>query len=431
MATIYGSYGSDVLRGSSTADAIYGLWGDDSISGVEGRDFLYGGSGDDTLDGGAGVNFLDGGAGFDLALYSSFGTPIQVDIRTGSVTVAGRPGDTLANVEAVAGGGGSDLLIGDGAGNSLQGNSGHDTLIGNYGSDSLTGLSGNDSIEGGNGPDFINGGPGRDTLVGGLHDDTFSFYIDSGRDVVDGGPGTDTIFLNPDLYRDVQINLGAGTMSVDDYASQITSIENVWVIAGDATVIGSSVANLITVGEGDNVVYAGGGNDTIFGGEIYAGRDPGATELLSGGAGDDLIYGGGEGYPGYSFGNETLVGGGGNDTLQGGGANDTMSGGAGNDLFIVNNDLAMERWGDGFTFPSTTVTDFQHGQDRIGFGRGMTFAGSSAAADLAVGEVGYHLEGGDTVVEARLGDTGSDASDILAITLTGYSGPLAVSDFDL
>jgi hypothetical protein len=65
-------------------------------------------------------------------------------------------------------------------------------------------------------------------------------------------------------------------------------------------------------------VHGGGGPDLIHG--------MGLAQQLSGGPGNDLIYGG----PG----NDTIRGGAGNDTIYGGGGSDTIYGGGGNDRIV-------------------------------------------------------------------------------------------------
>jgi hypothetical protein len=65
-------------------------------------------------------------------------------------------------------------------------------------------------------------------------------------------------------------------------------------------------------------INGGGGPDLIHG--------MGLAQHISGGAGNDVIYGG----PG----NDTIRGGAGNDTIYGGGGNDTIYGGGGNDRII-------------------------------------------------------------------------------------------------
>jgi sugar lactone lactonase YvrE len=64
-ATIVGTTGKDVLRGSKFDDVIAGLGGADTIKGLAGDDRLCGGGGGDKLDGGTGDDRCAGGPGHD------------------------------------------------------------------------------------------------------------------------------------------------------------------------------------------------------------------------------------------------------------------------------------------------------------------------------------------------------------------------------
>lgn len=479
MSDIFGTNGADALRGTASADAIHGFWGDDSLEGVQGRDFLFGGNGNDTLDGGAGSDVLDGEGGFDLALYTSNTTSVRADLRTGVVSFPGQawPDEALLNIEAIDGGAGHDAFVGNGAGNLFSGNAGNDTLTGNIGSDTLVGGVGNDRLDGGNGLDSLVGGFGNDTMLGGLHDDVFAIgpigtvvpgdeppttgvgLVDFGADLIDGGGGTDTLYVSGSVYEidpagsgfdvlagapAVRANLGLGTLRLgdSDTRSTLVSIENIETGSGHDSINGSTGDNLIVAGAGANVVYAGAGNDTIVGGfEIYAADSSSSNpvEILNGGAGDDAIYGmGSELLQFYESqpvgGEEVLVGGDGNDSLYGGGAMGTMSGGSGRDLFSISDRHFSDFSAEMSFFGTTTVTDFERGQDSFQFetietGGVMRFVGAANSEDLAVGDVGYHRDGGDTIVEARLVLDGEE--QLLTIVLSDYTGRLSASDFDL
>jgi hypothetical protein len=64
-ATIVGTEGNDVRRGTPTKDVIAGLGGNDRLSGLAGNDLICGGAGRDTLKGGKGNDRLYGGTGRD------------------------------------------------------------------------------------------------------------------------------------------------------------------------------------------------------------------------------------------------------------------------------------------------------------------------------------------------------------------------------
>jgi subtilisin-like proprotein convertase family protein len=67
-ATIVGTTGRDVLRGSRRADVIAALGGRDRVDGLRGNDVVCGGAGPDRLIGGRGRDLLIGGRGRDTCL---------------------------------------------------------------------------------------------------------------------------------------------------------------------------------------------------------------------------------------------------------------------------------------------------------------------------------------------------------------------------
>ena len=143
---IFGSEGSDSIRGTSGNDLIFGLEGTDSIRGLGGDDCIVGGPNTDVLRGNGGNDVLLGGEGTD-SLY---------------------------------GGRGNDELYGGDGVDSLKGGRGDDRLYGGGGGDSLKGYGGEDYLDGGDGDDSLKGGRDNDELVGG-----------AGVDVAKGQGGID------------------------------------------------------------------------------------------------------------------------------------------------------------------------------------------------------------------------------------------------
>ena len=150
-ATMIGSPGRDVLKGTRRSDVILALGGADRIESFSGADTICSGPGDDVVD--AGPNGEHGGA--DLVL----GGPGEDRITLGP------------ELGTAKGQGGDDVLIGSRGGDGLYGGSGDDVLRGGpnpiYNSDFLYGGPGNDKLFGGPGPDALHGGPGRNTIVPG------------------------------------------------------------------------------------------------------------------------------------------------------------------------------------------------------------------------------------------------------------------------
>jgi len=134
---VVGTFGDDVLTGSSHKDCIVGYGGDDTIRGLGNDDLLVGGPGNDTIEGGSGDDEIKGGTGAD----------------------------------------------------EIDGGAGRDEIKGGDGNDRIDAGSGNDEVEGGRCHDTIHGGLGLDDLDGnGGSDRIFSARI---FNRVDGGAGVD------------------------------------------------------------------------------------------------------------------------------------------------------------------------------------------------------------------------------------------------
>jgi serralysin len=127
-----------------------------------------------------------------------------------------------------------------------------------------------------------------------------------------------TINLNPgesSITSDAQrAQLGGGNQAQGTVYNSLlfqgnlaSIIENAIGGAGNDTITGNQVANVLTGNGGNDNLYGGDGGDTLYGG---AGND-----TLKGGAGADALYGG--------LDDDTLKGGGGADALDGGAGSDT------------------------------------------------------------------------------------------------------------
>jgi Ca2+-binding RTX toxin-like protein len=170
----------------------------------------------------------------------------------------------------------------------------------------------------------------------------------------------------------------------------------------------------INGGPGDDLVYAGGGNDIILGGSDQ--------DILYGQAGDDTIWG--------KSGTDLLCGGSGNDTLEGDGNADTLWGGSGNDVFRYM--TVAESVGAG----SDVIGDFHHGCDRVdvsaidadsGDANDTAFVWGGGSA-IAHG-IWFSQSGADAVL--HFDTDGNTASDEMTIVLAGGAPFLAAADFVL
>ena len=131
------------------------------IDGGSGDDRLLGWRSSDEIRGGPGADYMSGGPGNgrDTAVVDG------VDANGGGVSVTldgtandGLPGegdDVAADVEAVVGGPGSDMLVGNAQPDRLDGAGGDDRLEGRGGEDQLDGADGVDALSGGAGADRI------------------------------------------------------------------------------------------------------------------------------------------------------------------------------------------------------------------------------------------------------------------------------------
>jgi Ca2+-binding RTX toxin-like protein len=171
-------------------------------------------------------------------------------------------GDTLVNIQNVAGSSPDDNLYGNDVSNTLFGDAGDDWLTGNGGVDTLLGYEDDDQLDGGIGGDTLDGGLGNDTAFYGGSDEAVHVNLNTGIGI--GGDASGDTFIS------IENLTGSGH---DDY------------LAGndDDNVLGGQV--------GQDDLYGLGGADTLWG---FMGDD-----YLDGGAGFDLMIGG--------FGNDTYV----------------------------------------------------------------------------------------------------------------------------
>jgi Ca2+-binding RTX toxin-like protein len=224
-----------------------------------------------------------------------------------------------------------------------------------------TGGSGQDTIFGNSANNIINGGAGVDLMSGGVGSDTY--YVDNAADIVDdhrvlplvlppgADSGVDTIFST--------VNYGLqGT-----FAEKLVLLESAKAVfasgsSGRDTLVGNSLANILTGYQGDDSLSGGGGNDLYVG--VTVGDN--VNELINGGTDTvetaaltytlqanveilkstlDLDPGqGGVQFFGNAIGNtinatagaDQLEGGSGDDKLFGFGSNDFFVGGAGADF---------------------------------------------------------------------------------------------------
>jgi Ca2+-binding RTX toxin-like protein len=420
--------GADLLNAFDGDDTLYGMGGGDHLSGGEGNDLLYGDTdpfaqggnvshGDDTLSGGAGLdtlfggwgaNQLDGGGDVDTASYAGFfddfgnqSFRIVADLRVGQVMVittdlfsggdAVLATDQLLSIERIIGTGGDDVFYG-----SLDGGSG-DFGFGV----TLAGGAGDDTYQFDGWPSTVieadGGGHDRVIAVGG-------YLLDAGVEDLILTPTTTPAFLNLSRGNDLANRITGNFQREALYAGGGNDLifgnaggDRLEGETGNDTAYGGSEGDTILGNEGTDVLYGEAGRDLLYGNE---GRD-----TLYGGNGDDLFLG--------QEGVDILFGGTGDDTLSGNQGGDRVTGGKGADVFLFNNTLEV-------TVPNATtldrIIDFETGLDRIALPNGQLgqlFIGGTRFQGLA-GEVRYQAATG-----ILSGDLSGDGRADWAILLSG------------
>jgi Ca2+-binding RTX toxin-like protein len=279
--------------------------------------------------------------------------------------------------------------------------------VGSFGSDDVTigngndgniayGFAGNDNIFGSNGADIIFGGAGSDSIDGGSgNDHLYGFQLTGGdpstdgADTIVGGLGSD--YIQGNAGNDVLIG-DQGNASVGD-------------------------ADRINGGNGDDFIAANGGNDTVNGNkgnDTIFGQD--GNDSLRGGQGDDSIDGGN--------GNDIILGDLGNDTIHGGAGYDLMTGGDGADTFTfsLGDATFVTTSTQGLAYFSDTITDFQHGTDKLELSHTLTASDLlHAQSGIVLTSVAAALTYAQQLLDAHSGTTDVAALNVGSDTYLFYN----------
>jgi Ca2+-binding RTX toxin-like protein len=177
QATIVGTPGSDVRRGTNRADVIVTFGGNDRVLGRGGRDRICSGTGDDVVCEGTLT-------GISRRPCASFARGRVLggggnDVLRGVFTSGGRGNDDVNTPNGTSrrfspravGGPGQDEVEGASTNDVLRGGRGRDRVVGEGGRDRLAGNRDNDQLFGGSGSDRLRGGGGRDLCIGGSGSD--------------------------------------------------------------------------------------------------------------------------------------------------------------------------------------------------------------------------------------------------------------------
>ncbi|WP_424980022.1 beta strand repeat-containing protein [Leisingera sp. S232] len=461
MAIFNGTPGSDQIAGTNDDDIITGLAGADDINGADGNDTIDGGADDDNILGGAGddeitittgeftaAEVIDGGddtdtlitdlaAGDDLSVAGAAGGAFNLGaVAALAVTSIERvqvsnAGDAVLSQTS---GDNQFFIFDDDAdiasadftnatvtleGNTFNGTSGavtHDDVTFSQAAgiiiDGVT-YEHDDSFETANGGTITVNWDGTDadwqltyeapTDIGTIalgdtfEDDTLTVTVED----TTGNTITRDIAVDIDFGVNINVNGGNATFTTDVRIEGTSAANTIQDGAGNDTIIGGDGADNIDLNDGDNRVWAGAddeGNDTVD-----ANGD--GNNIIAGGGGDDDLDINGNG-------NNEAWGGDGTDTIDIGttltadGAGDnTVGGGAGDDTITINGDGANTAWGG--TGTDTIVIGTADG-DAAG---NNTTGGGDGLDDIDVNG------DGDNIIYAG-NDDDADTIDILA-TATG------------
>ena len=253
-ATLQGGPGDDTLTSRNGGDELSGGPGNDRLiddaDSAGGDDELSGAAGDDILQLARGDDDVIGGPGDDTAILSSGPDNVTLDDQPDD----GRPGERKnirSTIEIVDGGGGADRLVGNDAPNTLRGGGADDRL------------------DGAGGRDTLEGGTGSDDLTGGGDVDRVTYPVAAAQRVT---------------LDDVRDDGADGELD-----NVHADIEDIDAGAGNDTLIGSEVANVLDGGDGNDRLEGRGDVDALLGG---AGDDTllavdGLRERADCGGGDD------------------------------------------------------------------------------------------------------------------------------------------------
>ncbi|MGR9145680.1 calcium-binding protein (plasmid) [Rhizobium leguminosarum] len=333
--------GNDTINADSGKDLITGGRGNDVINGGGDDDsyFYSRGDGTDTITEGA------NGGSADKLVFTDINPGSVTLVRNGidvtlviaeSAPGAGDGGSVLLKetLDDYYGRGIDSIVFADGTTwdrNYLRsvlvnyaGTSGNDTITGSNVADVINAGAGNDTINADSGKDLITGGRGNDVINGGGDDDSYFYSRGDGTDTItegaNGGSADKLVFtdINPGsvtLVRNgIDVTLviaesapGAGDggsvllkETLDDYYGRgIDSIVfadgTTWdrnylrttllaqvSTAGNDTITGFNVADVINAGAGNDTINADSGKDLITGGR--------GNDVINGGGDDDSYF---------------------------------------------------------------------------------------------------------------------------------------------
>ena len=263
---------------------------DDTIIGNADANSLEGGGGDDTLAGGGGEDVLLGGANNDLQTVYTIKADSNSSVTTGGDLVdfsdsAYDSGVELTNLNAVLSAGTNpddNVFIRDLGRTTLGSVFGFENVVSSNGNDIITAGTTGDTVNnyfyGSYGDDVFNSGGSTTTsisssaVVSGLETDILV--------TIAGGDSVDYSGLDTANLQQTDINLSSGAVTLTGNATDANAISAQQVL-GFNHAVGTDKADTITGTSGANYINAGAGDDIVLGN--------GGADFLDGGAGNDRL----------------------------------------------------------------------------------------------------------------------------------------------
>ena len=356
---LYGSGGSDIMKGSINADNIYADSGDDYIEGGQGSDYLRGEAGNDIykFSVGDGQNIIEESSGNDKIIlgegiaksslnFAQVGDDLIINFgdlgdKIGIKNFYSSNNNRVEKIEFFDG----EVFDLANIGDIIDGSPLDDHIMGTTNDDIINAGDGNDIIEAGSGNDTVNAGKGNDIITdtsGG--DDSYIFKIGDGADIIQDFSGNDVIIFGEGITQE-NITLIPDVANDDSLIIKIGE-------TGDQITLKEFFSNAGTYSKIEKLQFFDGSEMDLSNGLEINGTNI-AGEELKGTVSDDVINGN--------------IG---NDIINANAGNDVVTAGQGDDIITdVNggNDTYMFNVGDG----SDTIKDFS-GSDVIIFGAGIT-----------------------------------------------------------
>ncbi|KUP90569.1 calcium-binding protein [Tritonibacter horizontis] len=281
---------------------------------------------------------------------------------------------------------------------------GGSTVLAGTGTKTVYGQAGDDVIHASTGGGEYFGGGGNDVI----------FASNTSFETLDGGAGNDT--LNTTLYNGLyEVNLVTG---VTNFGESFINFENIVTGNGNTTVVGTSTANSITTGSGDDSIDSGLGDDIVIAGagnDTVTNTNAGGFDTIFGGTGNDNLTSSGESTIFGEEGDDTIFAGLGTAELLDGGADiDTL------DTTLFNGDYVVNLISGNTNFAGESFINFEN----ITSGDGSDDLRGTSGANIMVGNGGNdRILGfsGDDMLSGGIGNdtlTGGEGND----TLNGGEG---------